>query len=340
MVLSGNHNPSSLLMRRSLPGAAPDRAMQNEDLIREIATKAFCEALQENVAGARREISPARWEPRWDRSPAPRERTRELRDGPRSIAGSRTQTETLETLLAAASALTPGCGLMVVRGAQATGWSCHGLAAPENFKRANLDCARGVAATVISSCAAAAAQVSELDPGFTSELGLGSTARILLVPVLLKERVAALLIALSQQSDDLAGLEVLVQVAQLVLDLQAYRKASPQPAAEPARQAVQSDSSTASGRGSTKARACPAQLSAGSGQQRRHPALPARQCAAAAYTVRECTIRNIAIRSSSSGRDAREGAAFCQAAGGRDQALQPDQGDGGTRARRSLQPLA
>ena len=216
--------------------------------------------------------------------PAQRERTKELRDGATLIAGSRTQTETLETLLAATSALTPGCGLLVVHGAQATGWSCHGLTTPENFKRANLDCARGVAAKVISSCAAAAAQVSELDPVFTSKLGLESTARILLVPVLLKQRVAALLIALSQQSDDLAGLEVLVQVAQLVLDLQAYRKASPQPAAEPPRQAVVQHPAAPR---STKARSGPAQLSAGSGGS--HAGIQRCRCADASgeYTVRE-----------------------------------------------------
>ncbi len=51
-------------------------------------------------------------------------------------------------------------------------------------------------------------------------LGLESSARILLVPVSLKERVAALLIASPQQSDDLAGVELLVQVAELTLDLQ------------------------------------------------------------------------------------------------------------------------
>ncbi len=87
---------------------------------------------------------------------------------------------------------------------------------------------------VISSCSAMAAQVSELDPAFTAALGLANSSRVLLVPVLLKERVAALLIALSQHSDDLAGLELLVQVAQLTLDLQAYRKASPaRPAVPP-----------------------------------------------------------------------------------------------------------
>ena len=168
------------------------------------------------------------------------EHSKDLRDGARLIAGSKTQTEALETLLAAVSAITPACGLLIVRGAQAIGWGCHGLATAESFKRTSMDCTRGVAATVISSCAATAAQVSELDPGFTTALGLESSARVLLVPVLLKERVAALLVALSQQSNDSAGVELMVQVAELTLDLQAHRKAAPAApaAAEATRPAV------------------------------------------------------------------------------------------------------
>jgi hypothetical protein len=96
-----------------------------------------------------------------------------------------------------------------------------------------MDCTRGVAATVIHSGIASAAQVSELDPVFAARLGLHSSARVLLVPVLLKERVAALLMALSSQDGDLAGLELLVQVAQLALDLQSYRKTPPHPAPVP-----------------------------------------------------------------------------------------------------------
>ena len=109
--------------------------------------------------------------------------------------------------------------------------------AVDNFKRAILDCSRGVAATVLNSCAGRAAKVSELDPAFGARLGLESSAEVLLLPVLLKERVAALLLAVSGSSDDMAGLEVLVQVAQLALDLQSYRKAAPQ-AASPKRRAL------------------------------------------------------------------------------------------------------
>ena len=79
MVLSDHHNPSILSNAPSPPGAAPDRDMPNEDLIREIATQAWSEALQEksqelaeNIARrmgaalglAIRGVSPARAQPR------------------------------------------------------------------------------------------------------------------------------------------------------------------------------------------------------------------------------------------------------------------------------------
>ncbi len=200
--------------------------MPNEDLIREIVARACREALQQKSQEFAEDVARRTGEA-LALPPSPAEHGKDLRDGARLIAGSKTQTEALETLLAAVSAITPSCGLMILRGTQAIGWSCHGLATAESFKRASMDCTRGVVAKVIGSCAATAAQVSELDPGFNAALGLENSARILLVPVLLKERVAALLVALSQQNDDLAGVELLVQVAELTLDLQAYRKVSP-----------------------------------------------------------------------------------------------------------------
>jgi hypothetical protein len=121
---------------------------------------------------------------------------------------------------------------MILRGEQANGWSCIGLTALDNFKRATMDCTRGVVAKVIRSSTADTAKVSELDPVFVARLGLASDAKVLLVPVLLKGRVAALLVALSQQADGLVGLELLTQVARLSLDLLAYRKVPQQRAVE------------------------------------------------------------------------------------------------------------
>jgi len=218
-------------------GPAKDKKMSNEELFRELATRACCEALQEVLQEKSRELAEGvahRMGTALTTEPAdfpkkPRSaRSRLLRDGALLISNSRTQTETLESLLAAGSSITSACGLMILRGAQASGWSSVGLASPENFKGATIDTSRGAAAAVLSSCAARVAKASEFDQAFTAQLGLDSSVEVLLVPVMLKERVAALLLALSGDSEDLAALEVLVQVAQLSLELQGYRKVATQ----------------------------------------------------------------------------------------------------------------
>ena len=229
---SGHHNPSILKNAQAPTGAAQDRAMANEDLIREIAVRVCIEVLRDKSRELAEEVA-RRMGAALASHPLPRGRDMELRDGTVLIAGARTQTEILEALLTASSAITPACGLMILRGAQASGWSCIGLIPLDKFKRATMDCTRGVVAKVISSSTAAIAKVSDIDPAFAARLALPGEAKLLLLPVLLKARVAALLVAPSQQADDLVGLELLVQVAQLSLDLLAYRKAPPQPAAEP-----------------------------------------------------------------------------------------------------------
>jgi len=206
--------------------------MPSEDPIREIAIRVCNEVLREKSRELADDIAKRMGAALASQPPQP-SRGKELRDGAILISGCRTQTEILEALLAASSSITPACGLMILRGGHAGGWSCIGLTALDNFKRATLDCTRGIVARVISSGSATAAKVSEIDPAFVTRLGLASEARILLVPVLLKARVAALLVAPSHQADDLVELELLVQVAQLSLDLLAYRKLPPQPAAAP-----------------------------------------------------------------------------------------------------------
>ena len=132
--------------------------------------------------------------------------SRELRDGTLLISGSKTQTETLDALLTATSALTPACGLLILRGTQASGWNCMNLGTVDNFKRTVLDCSQGVAGAVVNSCAGRSARISELDPAFRAQLGLESSAKVLLLPVLLKERVAALLLAVSGPGDGTGGI--------------------------------------------------------------------------------------------------------------------------------------
>jgi len=205
--------------------------LPSDELLREIAARAWQQALQEKsrefVEDVARRIGaamPANGTPQPVRS-------QELRDGTLLISNAKSQSEALESLLAACSSVTPACGLLVMRGQQAAGWASAGLASAENFKRASLDCTRGAAAAVLCSSAGRRVRAADLlDPAFTSLAGLDPTQDLLILPLLVKERVAALLLAVSATANDEAELELLLQVAQLSLELQAYRKGAPAPA--------------------------------------------------------------------------------------------------------------
>jgi hypothetical protein len=207
-----------------------------EETVSRRVEEAVAERVEATVSQRVEEVVSQRIEEALASLPAPTpeaEPLKDLRDGAAAIAGARTQGDALDTLLAASAAIAPRCGLLIVRGTQATGWSCQpGLSPAENFKRATLDCSRGVGAAVINSGVSAVAGAAEIDPIFIGRLGVESGETVLLLPVVLKERVAAMLVALGREDKDLPGLELLVQVANLTLDLQAYRKA---PAAEVAR---------------------------------------------------------------------------------------------------------
>ncbi|MDR3764719.1 MAG: hypothetical protein P4M01_11540 [Acidobacteriota bacterium] len=149
-----------------------------------------------------------------------------LREGVGAISGASTQSDILEALLDAAAKVAPACGLLVLRGTIASGWNCRGLTSTAIFKRAILDCSRGIAAHVITTCSATEAPVSELDPALVTRLNLYGKSRVALVPVLLRDRPAAMLLALLPMGDELPALEVLAQTARLTLELQYYRATS------------------------------------------------------------------------------------------------------------------
>lgn len=213
--------------------------MANEERYREIAAAALDELIHAHIEEVAAEIArrvaaeapngTASDDPLSASIDTPPAGLIEVRDGALAIAATRTQTETLEALIAAAATVTPGCGLLILRGVQAVGWNSRGLVEGDRFKRVVLDCAHGAAARVVGTVQAAEVSASELDRTFTAALGLQPHARLAILPVLLKERVAALLVTLAPLGRELPALQILLQMAQFVIDLQAYRKGAPKP---------------------------------------------------------------------------------------------------------------
>ena len=138
-----------------------------------------------------------------------------------------TQREILRALLDHAVHYSGRSALFVVKAGTATGWQGRGFSNPDEVKDFSLDVNGGIAARAMQSRSACAASVGEMDEKFMSHFGSPADDRVVLLPLLLKERVAALVYADSGNEGgklDAASLELLVLSASAWLEVASLRK--------------------------------------------------------------------------------------------------------------------
>lgn len=140
-------------------------------------------------------------------------------------AGS-TQKEILRALLDAASSYAERVALFVVKGGVATGWQGRGLGDDDAIKDFPLDLSSGPVAHAYQNRVAAPANIAEMDRRFVKQFGGPENEQILVLPLVLKEKVAALLYADSGASGllDASSLEVLVMSTSAWLEVISLRK--------------------------------------------------------------------------------------------------------------------
>jgi hypothetical protein len=145
-----------------------------------------------------------------------------------SIQTGTTQREILRTLLDNASRYCGRVALFVVKAGAATGWQGRAFSNHEEIKDFPLDVSTGVAARAMQSRMAFTASVTDVDPKFVSRFGAPAGDHALLLPLLLKDRVAALLYADAGTEAggkmESAALELLVVSASAWLEVAALRK--------------------------------------------------------------------------------------------------------------------
>jgi hypothetical protein len=103
------------------------------------------------------------------------------------------QRDVLRALLDNTATYCGRAALFVVKGGSATGW--HGCALPESIKDFVLGTKTGAVAEVLKSRQAFDGSSSEMDQDFISEFGAPADGKFVIAPLLLKEKVAALLYA-------------------------------------------------------------------------------------------------------------------------------------------------
>ena len=142
-------------------------------------------------------------------------------------AGS-TQKEILRALLEGTDGYCGRSALFVVKSGAATGWQGRGFDNNADVKDFSLDVNSPAPGQVLQNRMPVAAKVGDMDPKFISQFGAPAEDQILLLPLHLKDKVAALVYAdPGTDSDgkiDSASLELLVAVTSAWLEVVSLRK--------------------------------------------------------------------------------------------------------------------
>jgi len=148
-----------------------------------------------------------------------------------AIHAGTTQKEILRTLLDNTVRYSGRVALFVVRGGAAIGWQGRGFENNDDVKDFALDVNMGAAARVLQARMAFGGSAAETDPQLIAHFGAPSDDQVLILPLLLKDKVAALVYA-DAGSDgngkmDAAALEVLVTATSAWLEVASLRKQGP-----------------------------------------------------------------------------------------------------------------
>jgi hypothetical protein len=145
-----------------------------------------------------------------------------------AIHAGTTQKEVLRALLENSASYCGRAALFVIKSGSATGWQGRGFDNNEDFKDFSLDVSSRAPAQALQTRAAVSAGAAEMDPRFISQFGAPAEDRVLLLPLHLKDKVAALVYADAGTGAggklDAAALELLVSATGAWLEVASLRK--------------------------------------------------------------------------------------------------------------------
>ncbi|HEY2844787.1 MAG TPA: hypothetical protein VGJ09_14095 [Bryobacteraceae bacterium] len=143
-----------------------------------------------------------------------------------SVHAGATQKEILRGLLDAGSAYAARVALFVIKAGAAHGWQALGFRDDDSIKDFSLDMSGGPAAHSYQNRVVTPGNIAEIDPRFAEKFGGPENEQILVLPLVLKDKVAALLYA-DGGSDallDTTSLELLVTATSTWLEVTSLRK--------------------------------------------------------------------------------------------------------------------
>ena len=143
-----------------------------------------------------------------------------------SIHAGSSQKEILKALLDTGSAYAARIALFVVKAGAANGWQCRGFGGDDSIKDFSLDMTAGPIAHAYQNRIATPGNIAEMDRRFVEKFGGPENEQILVLPLLLKDKVAALLFADGgpEGNLDTPSLELLVLATSAWLEVSSLRK--------------------------------------------------------------------------------------------------------------------
>ena len=143
-----------------------------------------------------------------------------------SIHAGSTQKEILRALLDAASEYCSRIALFVVKAGAASGWQSRGFGEDEAVKDFSLDLSAGPVSHTYQNRIATPGNIAEMGSRFVQQFGAPSNEQVLVLPLALKDKVAALVYADGGDSGKLdpSALELLVITTSAWLEVTSLRK--------------------------------------------------------------------------------------------------------------------
>jgi hypothetical protein len=144
------------------------------------------------------------------------------------IHGGTTQKEILRALLESTTHYCGRAALFVMKAGAATGWQGRAFDNNDDIKDFALDASASAPAQAVQTRTAVNSHIAEMDPKFISRFGAPSEDQVLLLPLHLKDKVAALVYADGGMDGggkmDSAALELLVAATSAWLEVASLRK--------------------------------------------------------------------------------------------------------------------
>ncbi len=156
--------------------------------------------------------------------------TEQLRLAMAAIHESSAQSDILRALVDGAALFCGRIALFVVRGGSAVGWQARGFRDNDAIKILTVDLSAGLAARVLQERCGINGPAAEFDSRFLTGFGAPSDGECLLLPLVIREKIAALLYADSGMQPGSVinsdALQLLVRAAGLWVELLALRKSA------------------------------------------------------------------------------------------------------------------